>query len=66
MTLTALIATFIPNLFGFYSLTYLCLGFFLPGICFYKDIKVFNYWECFAMLLFLRNFTDAFQTLDVN
>jgi hypothetical protein len=59
------VLTLLFNLVGVYTLTYLCLGFGLPAVCRYKDIKIFNYWECFAMLLYLRTITDAFQTFDV-
>lgn len=60
-----LVLTFVFNLLGIYSLTYLFVGFVLPAACRYKDIKIFHYWECFAILLFMRQVTDAFQTLDV-
>jgi hypothetical protein len=53
------------SIIGFYSLNYLLMGFLLPAVCRYKDIKLFNYWECLALLLFLRNFTSTFQSLDV-
>jgi len=43
----------------------LILGFVLPAVCRYKDIKIFNYWECFAFLLYYRTLTSAGQSLDV-
>jgi hypothetical protein len=64
--LACLVSLILSAIFKSINPNYLIVGLFLPLMLAHKGVTINNYWECFALLLLVRRFTNALAFLDVH